>query len=435
MIRLRILFGRCGQNESVNVRLKVYLMDIDFLIERGLYEYASKYIREARKLANKYEKYEVILEIIQFERGLVKRLYSKDYIERTDRLIAEKNKIIPIITDENRYNDMLYFLYSTWQRLPNSNDKQRREYLDKLMNDELMLNEERTISFISQYRFYQIHAIYNYLLNNFEKAYTYYKKVIDCWDKHLHQKNEYKLTYIYHVQNYLNTCVLLNNDVGFEEVLHKVKKEIIPQTPHEETIVLEALCHSELLYYLDKADFDKLNTFIRALQPKLDKHLDKMNSPSAQTFQINIATALFLMGKYKKAFHGFDKVIKQKLRIRIDIQCYSWILKLVIAYEFGYDNFDNLYRAAQRFFKKINQKEISPFYPLCLKYLCQLNNSPLSQTKQVLISFNRVLEELYEDKNQHTIGLGEMIIWTEHIITKQPMTDIAKKFHLRKNKK
>ncbi len=423
---------RQDKNESVNVRLKVYLMDIDFLIERGLYEYASKYIREAKKLAVKYEKYEVILELIQYERGLIKRLYSKDYIEMTDILIKEKNNIMSIINDESRYNDILYFLYSAWQRLPNSNDKLRRKYLDKLMDDELLLTEERAVSFISQYRFYQIHASYNTLINDIEKAYIYYKKVIDCWNDYPHQKFEYRLSYVWHIHNYLGTCIRLNNDIEFEKMLNKVKKEIIPQTPHEETIVLETLYRPELLYYLNKADFDKLGTFISTLQPKLDRYLDKMRTSSAQGFQINITMTLFFMGKYKKAFQGFDRIIKQKLRTRIDIQCCSWILKLAIAYEAEYDNFDNLYRAAQRFFKKISPKEINSFYPLCLQYLYKLNNAPLSETKQIFINFNTVLEELYKDKTQHTFGLNELTVWTEYIISKKPMTDIIR-FH--KNKK
>jgi len=414
------------KDRSVDVRLKVYLIDINFLIERGLYENAMKLINDAKKLATKYEKYEVILEIIHHERGLIKRLYSKDFIEMTDVLITEKNRVMSIVNDESRYNDILYFLYSAWQRLPNPDDKLRRQYLNKLMSDELVTDRERAVSFTSQYRYYQIHATYNHLIGNTKEAYKYYKEVLDCWDDYSHQKNEYMLTYISHIHNYLNICVVLEKYDAFEQVLEKAKREIKPRNPHEEVVVFEQIYYLELFYYMNKADFEKLDNFISDIQPKLNKYSGRMHTPLAHAFHTNITIILFFMGKYEEAFKGFDIVIKQKLRTRIDTQCCAWILKLAIAHETQDDSFDNLYRSAQRFFRKISKKEIKKVYSLCMEYLYQIHNSSLSEIKGLYAEFRSALQVLYDDTEQHVVGLNEMLIWVQHIITQERMTDLLK---------
>lgn len=414
------------KDRSVNVRLKVYLIDINFLVERGLYENAMKTIQDARKLATKYEKYETILEIIHHERGLVKRLYDKDFIEMTDVLITEKNRIMSIVNDESRYNDILYFLYSAWQRLPNPDDKLRRQYLNKLMNDELVTDRERAVSFISQYRYYQIHAVYHHLIGNTKEASKYYKGVLDCWDDYPHQKKEHMLIYINHIHNYLNICVELNDHKAFEQVLDRAKKEIKAKNPHEAAVVFERLYYPEFFYYLNRADFDKLDSFILDIKPTLKKHSGDMTSSVAHVFHFTLNIALFVMNKYEEAFEGFNAVIKQKLRTRIDTQCCSWVLKLAIAHERQDDSFENLYRSAQRFFRKIGKKEIKTVYWLCLEYFYKLNNAPLSQMKEMYQEFKSALEELSDDSESHVVGLNEMQLWIEHIITKKTMVEILK---------
>jgi len=423
---------RQEKDRSVDVRLKVYLIDINFLVERGLYENAMKLIQDARKLATKYEKYEVILEIIHHERSLVKRLYDKDFIEMTDVLITQKNRVMSIVNDESRYNDILYFLYSAWQRLPNPDDKLRRQYLNKLMNDELITDRERAVSFISQYRYYQIHAVYNHLIGNTKEAYKYYKEVLDCWDDYPHQKSESMLIYINHIHNFLNVCVEMNNHEAFEKVLGRAKQEIKAKNPHEEAVVFERLYYPEFFYYLNRADFDKLDGFISGIQSKLNKYSESMDTSSAHAFRANMAIVLFFMGKYKEAFEGCDVVIKQKLRTRIDTQCCAWMLKLAISYEMQDEGFENLYRSAQRFFRKFSKKEIKEVYSLCLEYMHKFNNAAALDTKHIYKEFKAKLEELYLDSKQHAVGFYEMLIWIEHMINNTPMTEILKA-HYAKN--
>ena len=294
------------------------------------------------------------------------------------------------------------------------------------MSDELVMDRERAVSFISQYRYYQIHAVYNHLIGNNDEAYKYYKRVLDCWDDYSHQKNEHMLTYVSHIHNYLNICVVLEEYDAFEKILEKAKKEIKPRNPHEEAVVFEHLHYPELLYLMNGTHFEKLDKFISEIQPKLKKYSGRMDTSAEHAFHCNITIILFLMGKYKEAFEGCNVIIRQKLRTRIDTQCCAWILKLAVSYEEQDDNFDNLYRAAQRFFRKISKKEIKEVHSLCLEYIYKLHNTPTLNVRSMCVEFKLKLEELYLDSQQHTVGLQEMLIWIEHIISDTSMLELLK---------
>jgi len=227
--------------------------------------------------------------------------------------------------------------------------------------------------------------------------------------------------------------VELKKHEAFEKVLNKAKREIKPRNPHEVAVVFEQLYHLELFYNLNRVDFERLNDCISDIQPKLKKYSGRMDTSSALIFQFNIAIVLFLLGKYGEAFEGFDVVIKQKLRTRIDTQCCAWMLKLAIAYEMQDESFDNLYRATQRFFRKISQKEIKELYSLCLEYMYKLNNAATLEEKSIYIEFKTKLEGLSLDNKQHAVGLDEMLTWVEHMIRNVSMTELLKE-HYTENK-
>jgi len=302
------------------------------------------------------------------------------------------------------------------------------------MSDELVTDKERAISFVSQYRYCQIHAMYNHLIGNKEEAYKYYKRVLDCWDDYPYQKSEHMLTYISHINNYLNVCVELKKYEAFEKVLDKAKREVQPRNPHEEAVVFEQLYHLELFYNLNRADFDRLEDCISDIQPKLKKYSGRMDTSSALAFQMNMALVLFFLGKYEEAFEGFDVIIKQKLRTRIDSQCCAWMFKLAIAYEMQDENFDNLYRSAQRFFRKISKKETKEVYSLCLEYMYKLNNAAALDTKSTYVEFKIKLKELSLDNKQQAIGLDEMLIWVEHMTSNVSMIELLKEHYYVENK-
>lgn len=417
---------RQEKRPSVDIRLRVYLTDIAFFIERGLYESAMKLLKDAKKLAMKYEKYKTILEIIHHEIYLSISLDDKRYIEITHTLLEEEKQVLSIINDERRYTEIRKLMDLVYQGSLNNMSENRIAHLDELMSDELMKNKERAVSFISQYRYYSIHALYHDMMGNLQQSYEYEQKTLDCWDANSHQKYNYIQTYVGCVFNFLTTCVRLKEYAVFERLSARVKKEIKPKNPYEEAL-LTRVYFAELEYYLSRANFDKLDTLITEIKPMLKKASKIIIEKDLYIYRAVTSWALLIMGKYEESYEDCSNLIKQKLPIRIDVQCLVRLFKLMIAYELGYDDFDNLYRATQRFFQKNNPEEIEEAYSLFVEFLYRISHSLLSETKALFVECQLALQQLYDSDKRPAPHLAEILIWIKHIITKESMMDIYKK--------
>ncbi len=418
---------RQEKEPNIDTRLRVYLADIAFLTERGLFESAMKTIRTAKKLSTKYEKYKILLEIIHHEIDLSKRLYSKGYIEITRALIEEEKKIMSVFNDEQRYKELSHLAYLAIQQNPQPTSQKDIQYINELRNDELLTNKERAISFASQYRYHFIHALFYEILDDFPQVYKHRKEIMDSWDKYPHIKDVDVKSYTACMFNYLSVCIRLKKGAVIEQLLTKLKKEIKPKNPYEEGIMFQRVYYTELFYYYESADFEKLDTLITEIQPLLKKNAKAMTGEEIYTFKSAISYILFLMGKYEEAYKSYGEVVKQKFPIRLDFLRSAWLVRLMVAYEDEYDNFDNLYRATQRFFDKIAKEEVKEEDRLFMKFLSEVARSPSSEAKVLFADYKSRLEELEKSSKRAVRSPSTILIWMEHMITKKSMVEIYKK--------
>lgn len=418
---------RQDKESSIDIRLRVYLADINFLIERGLYGHAIKLVRNAKELATKYEKYKTLLELLECEIDLAQNLYRNDHIETVRALIEEKKKIISMLDDEARYKELSTLIFHMYTRNPGNirNNQSQLDYLNELMSDDLLTGKAPTTSFMSQRYYHQIHAFYYMCLDDSRTEYKHLKKNIECWETYPHMKDAKFTPYIKNINNYMHGSSRFEEHTVFKDLIDKLKKQVKPKNPNQEAIVFNTLNYLELFHYHRKADFAKLDEIVSDIQPLLKEYAKAIPEQRMSTFKILIGVFLFTANRYEEAYEKFDDIIKQKLSVRIDHQCAAWLFKLIIAYERAYDNFDNLYRSAQRFFNKNLQKGTAEIYLLFMKFLYQVVRSPLSETKGVFIQYQPIIKKLYNEVNAP--GFGEILTWMTYMMTGKSMVEIRKK--------
>lgn len=416
--------------KSVDVRLKVWLTNADLLIERGLYKRAIDYTRKARQLAEKYDKYIVLLEIIEKERELIRSLNYKDRLEKRSKLVEEKSRILGIINDEHRYNDISSALYAEFRRMPATGES-RQKKLDAIIDDEIVRDKTRVISFTSQYRYMQIKATHALLLGDREKAHQYYVKAIECWERHPHQRDEYTRVYVEQYFNYLNSLIRTGRHEEYERAMQIVKAKIMSKNIHEQVMIFQRLSYSELLYHLNRGNVERLLELLEETEQKLKRYEGKVTIPMNHSFQNMRAQILFFCHKYEEALREFQKITSNKDINRIDIKCAAWIFQLAIAYENGdeddIDFFKNTCRSARRYFSKLKTEDnLNEVYNICTDRLHKLDKAALGDRRAMCIAFKEELEALNEIPEKRCIGLEEMIIWLKSIIIRKSMLDILK---------
>jgi len=411
--------------KSVDIRLKVWLTNADLLIERGLYKRADDFIKKAKELAGKYDKFLVLMEVIAKEEELVRKLNYKDLLERRDELVWEKNNVLRIINDEHRYNDISYQLYAVFQRKSGGIGENLKSKLDTIIDDEVIRDKTRAVSFISQYRYPQIQATYHLLLGEKEQAHQHYVEVIKCWNKHAHQREEYTETYVGHYFNYLNSLIRTGRHEEYEAAMQWGKEEIKSKNIHEQLMVFQRLSYSEILYHMNRGNIERFVELMDEADQKLKKYEGQVIIPTHQAFQNIKAQILFFRQKHEQAREVLQYITSNKDIDRIEIKCCAWILLLAIACETEDDNFSNIHRAANRYFKKIEKEEtLNHFYEVCLKKLQQLDKAPLGDRKKLRNEFKETLMTL----PQSAVGLEEMLIWLEALANRRPMLDVLKEW-------
>ncbi len=414
------------KDHRVETRLRVNLFDIGFLMERGLYENAMKLLQDAKKLGLKYERYDEVLKIIDFEITLSKRLYTKDYIEIIRTLVEEKGKLISILHVEYKYEKLRHLIVLSNEKNPYSSNEQRLQYLNEFIKDELLVNKDRAVSFYSQRVYHYIFALYYNLEGNLKEKYYHRKKVVECWDAHPHMKQENIRPYVASVYNYLISCVECKEYKTFEQQLDKMKNEVNPKNIHEKAMVFQRVYYSQLFYYYGIADFDKLDRLIAEMTPSLKKYAKFMEAKDVYTFKASIANILFIMDKKKECFNIYSEIIKKKLSIRINFLCDAWLCKLAIAYDLEDDNFDNLYRAAQRFFQKIEQEETEAAYTLFMEFIYRANRSTESESKALCKEYRSAIIKLKDGNARSNVSINKLLIWMEHLLTNESKVDLYK---------
>jgi len=399
--------------KSVDIRLKVWLTNADLLIERGLYKRADDFIKKGKALAIKYDKFLFLMEVIAKEEELTRKLNHKDLLEKRDELVKEKNRALKIINDEHHYNNISYALYAVFQGKSGGIGKNLKNKLDTIIDDEVMRDKTRAVSFTSQYRY-----------SEKELAHQYYVQVIECWNKHPHQRDEYTQTYVGHYFNYLNSLIRTGRHQEYEQAMQQGKEEIKSKNIHEQLMVFQRLSYSELLYHMNRGNVERFVELMDEADQKLKKYEGQIIIPTHQAFQNTKAQILFFRQKYRQAREILQNIAGNKDIGRIEIKCCAWVLLLAIACETEDDNFTNIHRSASRYFRKLDKKEaLNDFYKLCLKRLQQLDKAPLGDRKALRQEFKEALLALPQ---KATVGLEEILIWLEALMSGRSMLEVLK---------
>ncbi len=418
---------RQDKYKSVDITLQAHLADVDLLMERTLYDRAGKLLKVTKELAMKFDKYLILLEIIKREEDLIRRLNPKKKREKRMSLIEEKKTICKTIDDENSYNSTVYLLFAAWQRLPRRGSEEAKAELSEIIKGELMLDEKRAISFCSKFRFQQIYALYYSMIGEDILSCQYYKRVIDIWDAHVHQREEYTLIYVDHLMNYLSALLKLGKQGEFENKLKWAKENVKPKYIHEKAMAFQTLSYVDLLYLFNTGQTERLTALAKEISKKMKFYSGKIDVPDYQAFLSTNAQIQFVLGKKDEAFKNFKQIIENRELRRIDVKCCAWVLLMAIAYDKGLENFDNLYRSTKRYMGGLKTGQLKNFYAISLKTIQQLYNMPLDDRKTALQGFNEKLKELEQQPTEHTAGLEEMLIWSEHKLRRHvSMMDILK---------
>lgn len=413
--------------KSYKTRIKELLTDAKILFERKLYEQAENRLAEAKDLALELEDHLVILEINLRERQLIKEYQNKDYAERVEELIQEKNTHLKILEEEFWLNDNYDRISIDFIKYHNKVNEEKANEL-RAKYAKIVNLQPSSDSFYAIWRTHKINALYYRLLGDHEKEFEEIKFIEGFWkekDKIL-QDNYYQ---------YLGDAFNLVSAMARNEHLIHDLPDILGALNNSGTkieniqaknLLFERSSIYRLIYLLNT----KSTSFDQELE-EIEKGLKTFNlTPSSElSILINAVLLLFLSDQYKRCIEWLEKLWKLQRRtkdMRQDIQNNSRIIYLLASYQIeSYEKTENVLRAVKRYFKntKVKSKNYQVFHQLITEAITK--NLAAVSTKDERKNISFLKEKIQLTKGNLPGGIDELtILWAESIIQGKKISEI-----------
>lgn len=175
-------------------------------------------------------------------------------------------------------------------------------------------------------------------------------------------------------------------------------------------------------------DFDSA----QSLMPKIEYALENLPLEKSRriTLKNNVATLYFCVENYKLCLIWANKIIKDaKSTIKLELQRKARFFAMFsyIEIEEHFDEVDNLYRAAQRYFTKHGLKANIDVEFILLDYLLKYHKSPTHHKNAIVNQFKLTIESFQSDPiKRRTPGLEEFHFWARSKLEKRPMAQLIK---------
>jgi|GEM_PF-3713418 len=387
-----------ASGKSTHYTLTERLLDIQNLIDRGLTEQALDMIRDAAKKAHRNENYEILLQLKQFEDGLMVRNLGQytpaDIMKVKDEIAAIAEKI----TQEQYMNTLIY-------KMKLVDDKRGQQ---ELINEDLVQEANELIKHpaidnipamsnkgkLHAYALLHLHAA---IINNDAEALRYMKLRHDVFAKmELDQKATY--TYLANISNIIMTSLNLNEvkeATYYLHVLEKTKFKDKLTESYRKRVYAKSLLMVLMVNSINKISEDEV---LAAEKHYLQTNPELLGNNNLMS-SYYMAILFFGAGRTDKALEWFTLCQDHKNTTFLNVQAYCRMLAAIVHYSHNTPSLmESAIQSAIYFTKKNNL--LSPFLRSAINLLQKLQTqATVRQQKAFFEETLPTVEEMYNSFN------------------------------------
>lgn len=411
-------------DRTISFSIQSLLQDIYFLYEKGMHDSCLKKIKKAKKICYKYGTFSYLLELLEWERKLLKFKFNDDLNNKIKEQMDEMNEVMELIKNEREYMNLYDKLNLTLKDDFYSISEERMKRMKELMQDSLLTNPSSPKSINAEIYYHECFITFYQLTKEVHKNLEHNIKLVELWESRPELVKEKQNRYKHAIHNLAGNAYASGNFEAFQEALAKMKS-IPARTLREEAEDFQSIYFLELFFYLNNNQIDKALKLAPEISAALDRYDELIRDSRLIGFRYNLAVLYFLNEDYASALEWIEKIMDMKLDTRLDIQHFSRILYLIIHYEISEPQvvqyiYGNTYRYLYR------NERINKFEKVIFGYVRKLNK--LLSKKEMRAVFQELLDELETIKTEkpNTIGLEELICWIASKTEDRPMIDILR---------
>lgn len=419
-------------NSSVDAQLRKDLHCAEILYKKTLYEQCAKLLNSAKKLALKFEKHAILVEINKMEKDLVEKdNYSE--LDEEDILALQLND--DSVADKIRVFNAFWNIKSRLFMLLNRRGKVRNQQelsdFKHIIDNTLLMEENGNLSVNARYMFNHIYSAFYFGTGDYENCYRFLGNNVVLIEANTdifkEEPNVYfsLLTNIIYVGNQLKRYT---DVVNYLEKLRAIPQKLDTAKNEDLEIKLFSSAYSlEITLYNNTGDFEKAIDLIPKIEEGLAKFEGRLSKLREAYFFFNIAVAYFGAGKHTQALRWINRLLNDSgIEQNEYIHCMAQIFNLIIHIELkNNDLLSYTVKSTQRYLKSRNRAY--KFETVFLRFTEKIVKMAAGENlKPVYKELLEELEELSKDAFERTaFEYFDFPAWAESKAGKQTFREIV----------
>ncbi len=413
---------------SISIILREMLSSANFLFEKTHLDECNTQLKKAKKIAYKFEKFEILLDILKLEKKLnTVEANNINLYNDALRIQEEQKEIIQKIDNINDYWILSRQISMLMIKYIHLRTEKEKAEVRKIIEHPLMLDINNALSFQSKVYYHQIVSYYYRLIGETEKSSAARIALLNQWEKQEYFSKEDPAGYIHAVKQVLNIQLDGQKFEEFTKTIEKLKK-IKSQSESIKLSIFNSYYQQKLVYHINTLSL-KSNDFVNESIEEMGRLKNKLSKEVELTMCYLLAMYFFMQCDYKSSLKWNNQIMNDASPgTREDLKSFSKILNLMIHYELkNYDLLEYILKSTYKHLLKMEHLHL--FEKAILKFIHQL---PKTNTRADIIPhFTKLRDEFTElEKNPNEDKVTryfDFIAWLDSKIENKPFVEIVKR--------
>ncbi|MEQ8705101.1 MAG: hypothetical protein RIC19_14340 [Phaeodactylibacter sp.] len=343
------------EKTSVDYKLRHYMQSLQVLFRRSLFSDCQDILHKARKVAYKYERFTVLLDLLGWEKQLAYAKSDIDYLnEALERIETEERMLQQQLSSISAYRNLFFRLLVSLRKDASLAGPAFRKRLADIVDTPLLQEAPEHDAHQAQIYYFRTLSIYQLATGDLQGFNQNSEQLIELMESKPHFLKEDVSEYISALSNLIMSCGRVGDYEALEVYLEKLR-QVHPLSKDDELKIHRQYYQNKFSLCIAKGDFAEglsaLKTHLTERQG-FDNDLFETNTFYYYYFHIS-----FGAGAYDDALSYLNDWLNLSTTVeRQELQGTARILNLIVHFELGnYVLLDSLIRSTYRYLKKREQ--------------------------------------------------------------------------------
>jgi hypothetical protein len=413
------------KDTTIDYRLRNMLGNIRVLYRRALYQECFDHIQRTRKLADIYEEFEVLIELLRWEKQIAHTKGDINFfataLENINQQEADYYEKLANITI---YKNIFYETYATIRRQGLLGHEKTLQTLAQTMQHEVMQKEENALSRKAKILYFRTKSIYAYALLDQENFYQHSRQLLYLMESNEAFISEETNEYISAVSNFIASCFSTNRLEEANEMIEKLK-QITPRTYDDAFKIYRQ-------YYQSKFTWcTATGAFTEGLKVIKEQEKEKENFENQESINSIFYYPYFYITFGAEKFDDAHTYLNEWLstartKDREDLNIMARVLNLILHFEMGNTTLlDSLLKSTTSYISR--HASVTAFERLLFRFIREAYHSTSkSELKGIARELKQQFENITQDSTQSIFTqYFDFLAWIESKITGKRFASIV----------